>query len=118
MSDHIEHPCSSCGSLLHHTSRCPTELAKRRETVEIVSDFGRTCCKCKKTVYGKALSFHWSELRECFEASQVEMPKGWATLYNPVYFNTKQETPTIYSIPLCPDCLPSVLEFIRWEQKR
>jgi hypothetical protein len=116
MSDHIERQCTSCGSMLHHAHDCPTETRKRRETVEVVSDFSRTCCKCKRVAWGKAKSFRYSELTKNFEVSEVEMPKGWDTLYHHHYYNAKQETPTTWSIPICPDCVSAVLEFVKWKQ--
>ena len=113
------HPlCTSCGSFEHHAHDCSVETKKRRETVEVVSDFSRKCSKCKKVAWGKAKSFHYSELTKNFEVSEVEMPKGWATVYHAVYYNAKQETPTMWAIPICTDCIPSVMEFIGWAPEK
>lgn len=114
MSDHIGHPCTSCGGS-HHAHDCPKETSRRRVTVEVVADYSRTCTRCKKTVQATAKGFRFSELTKNFEVCEWEMPKAWATFSHDIW-RGKYESPTNLLTAICPDCVPAVMEFLRVEK--
>jgi hypothetical protein len=106
--------CTSCGSPEHHAHDCLTETSKRRVSIEVVSDYSRTCSKCKKTVQAAAKGFRFSDLTKNFEVCEWEMPRGWAHFAHDIWHG-KYDSPTTFMTAICPDCIPSVLEFIGWK---
>ena len=91
-------------------------------TIEVESDFSRTCARCKSVIYAEPLGFHKDSRDGKFKVDHAKFPNDWGFLsyldwgflsYNvPVVESGFISPVTTHVANLCGTCVKEVLKYI------